>query len=90
MELDSDHSGSLGAPEVKELLKRMGEAKDAAAVRRAMLQMDPDCSGAVSKPQFGVWYRKQLENLVGAQRGWRHDGHRSIYEPYGSCDIPHE
>jgi predicted outer membrane repeat protein len=69
-ELDSDNSGSLDLEETKVLLKMMQEPVDTESVGEMMRSMNLDNDGdiarfTVSKPQFEIWYRSQLQNLVG-------------------------
>ena len=64
VELDADGSGSLEGDEVKELLRRMGQDTRTKTMKKVMIELDPDGSGSASKPEFEVWFRKQLEGML--------------------------
>lgn len=56
-ELDEDGSGRLDMSETQSLLRKLGGATDTESLKRALIEIDPDESGEVSKGEFEDWYR---------------------------------
>ena len=54
-QLDSDRSGTLEGPEIKELLRRMGQTTNTKTMKRVMTEISPDGSNSASKAQFEAW-----------------------------------